>query len=524
MKKGKILKKISALFLMAALALAPMTSALADNNLPTGTQTGDITVHKYLRDSASTMAGDSQKITDQTILDTLGTPADDADNKAGFTLYAVPSNFEMEVTTTVADALTAARATPVGQEKFTDANGEINWTGLSIGYYVLVETTPIAGYVASPDAIIALPYALDDNDWNYDVHVYPKNVNEKPLIKTVVDEDTAYNINEEITWKYNAQVENYTKLFAEEVLDTDGITVITPAAYGSYKIVDQLDERLDFEETVSIKGTGQTAVTLTEDTGSGGDYKVSTGTNNTVTWTLTEAGLEKLAVNKITALEVEFTTKVNAKAAGSGVGSDVIKNGGTLEWKNVGDLVATEYVIEEKDKPEVDLFSLVIKKTNNDGSLLLNGATFKIAISNANAKAGTFIKDSDGNDLVVTTAAHPTDTAITGGWAMFAGLTGSLTANTDYYLVETIAPTNQAGEEYVRPTEPIKVTLIADTASSTVVIKNYLIDDPDIPAMWKLPLTGGMGTVIFYIAGAIVMIGSAILFVKSKSKKAKAAH
>lgn len=543
MKKRNIIKKLGAMLCAAALVLAPLSTASAATAPWPTTGTGDITVHKYFRDTASTTAGDGKEITNAAELAALGTAANDTDKKVGFTLYKVnevAGTFEMSTSTTVAQAL--AHATPVigptgslgDEEEFTDSNGEISWTNLAFGYYVLVETTSLNGYDPAASAIIALPYALNEDNWNDDIHVYPKNVKQEPLVKEDVSGtgsgNTAYGVGDEITWKYTAPVDDYEKLYTPEVLDTDGVTVLTPAAYGTYKIVDTLDARLDHfvnATTDKVVSKGITDVTLILNT----DYTIASvpataSDPATITWTLTNAGLEKVALNESTEIEVTFSTKVNQKASATGDGNDEIANGGELVWKNIGDSTESKYEIEEDDKPVVKLYSLVISKTNNDGTVFLNGAEFKIAKTKADAEAGIFIKAADGTtDLIVMTANHATSYDTAGnvltsvdGWALFTGLTGSETVDTSYFLVETIAPT-KGTDKYVRPTEPIEVKLKAAQQETTVAVKNYLITDPDIPAIWELPLTGGMGTMAFYVIGIVLMFGAVTLYIRSKRVK-----
>lgn len=509
MRKRNIVKRLSAIVFAAVLAMAPLSSASASSSydLPDGTEKGSITVHKYFRDSEPTNPGTGVEITDADELAALGTPADDADMKVGFTLYQVPSTFEMTETTTVAEALAAAISTPVSVQKFTDEDGAIVWDELAVGYYVLVETAPLTGYSKSPDAIIALPYGLDGDEWNYDVHVYPKNVNDKPLIKTV-EKDTPYNVGEDVKWEYAAKVDT-SKLY-KAATDTDS------EVYGAYKLTDTYDSRLTYNEDAIIKGYGGATVTLVE----GIHYDETHDSDEcTIEWKLTTVGIDLLVENKITSLVVEFTTEINETALGTGEGSSEILNGGELEWTNAGESTPENYEIADEDKPAAKLYSLEIEKTNNDGSIFLNGAKFKIAVGLDEAKAGTFLKDEDGEDLIVTTADRVVDSTTYSGWALFGGLAGDEDDDTDYYLVEVEAPTADDGSKYVRPTEPIKVTVEAGTQINTVNIKNYLPGDPDIPDMWNLPLTGGMGTVLFYVIGTVVMLGAVVVFIKSKKTK-----
>jgi fimbrial isopeptide formation D2 family protein/LPXTG-motif cell wall-anchored protein len=531
MKKGKFFKRMGALFLSAVLTLVPFAPVLAvDNNSPDPAAAGSITVHKYLRSIESSTIGTSLPLT-ETEEATLG----EVGVGIAFTLYKVNANYEVTNTTTVADAL--ANAAQVSRQ-VTDSDGIIKWTFPSnaTGYYVLVEdpaTTP-AGYAPAANSIIALPYAVDDDEWNYDIHVYPKNVSDKGLVKTAVDEKLGYSVGDLIEWNYAAKID-LSKLYTNDKND-DGTT--GDEAYGTYKITDVLDNRLKYDNTTGLSMTGlggSSDVTLTQ---AAGDFSVTASTDSsgveTVVWTLTEAGIDKLVAASSTGLSLTFKTEVTDEAYGESATTEV-KNGGLLEWENYFDEGESGYEnggydIPDEEKPSVTLYGIEIMKTNNDGSKLLDGAVFKIAKSKADAVNSNFIQyDSDGDgtpdtDVTVTTGAHPTDAAITGGWALFAGLPVNVDSDTTFWLVEDVAPTTADGK-YVRPGDPIEVKLLnhsADETLAAVTIINYLPSDSDIPDKWKLPLTGGMGTVIFYVIGAVVMIGAVFMLIRSK--KTKSAH
>jgi len=536
MKKGNILKKISALFLTVALALAPMTSALATNNDEVDFSKTDcsITVHKYLSNVDPIVAGSGLATTDPNF-SAEEAAALAAAEKAGagikFSLYKVNLS-EVTESTTVAQALVGATLI---SEKATDQNGDIEWAGLAVGYYVLVEdknnvsSTPAGtvpdNYSPSPDSIIAVPYAVDDNAWNYNVHVYPKNVSDKELVKENELPEKGYAVGDTVDWKFTGKV-NITALYKAEDTTT---TPVTPEAFGTYSITDALDSRLDFDVNdittagkMSVEGVVSGGTNITLDLGT--DVTCTyTANSHLLTWTLTEAGIRKLAAAKATGLEIAFKTTINNSAYGAG--SNEINNGGKLEWENSEGTAQTPYEIDEEDKPIAKLYNLIIDKVDGTTKEKLNGARFKIALTEADAIAGRFLTDING-DVIVTTANHiitPGNTV--DGWAMFAGL--PVTASQlKFYLVEITAPTVGTApdeKEYVRNMDPIEVDFGSTaTLSKTATINNFLPDDPNIPSKWKLPLTGGTGTVLFYVIGTIIMLGCAVVFVKSRKAKAGA--
>ena len=95
----------------------------------------------------------------------------------------------------------------------------------------------------------------------------------------------------------------------------------------------------------------------------------------------------------------------------------------------------------------------------------------------------------------MTTDAH--------GAASFDGL-----ADGTYYLVETKAP---AG--YNPLTAPVPVTV---AGSSTDITKLSVTAKVENQAGTLLPSTGGVGTTVFYVLGAVLVLGAVVLLVTKK--------
>lgn len=88
------------------------------------------------------------------------------------------------------------------------------------------------------------------------------------------------------------------------------------------------------------------------------------------------------------------------------------------------------------------------------------------------------------------------------GAASFDGL-----ANGTYYLVETKAP---AG--YNQLTAPVTVTVNGGTAEANLTVTERVENQ----AGTLLPSTGGMGTTVFYVLGAVLVVGAGVLLVTKK--------
>ena len=162
---------------------------------------------------------------------------------------------------------------------------------------------------------------------------------------------------------------------------------------------------------------------------------------------------------------------------------------------------------------------LKIKKVDSAGNVL-PGAVFKIAETEADAKAGNFLKDYEGNEIVATSGED--------GYAIINGLaynddgvlyyreSDTSYQAKDYYLVETQAPsyteTTDEGEVtkyYKLLSKPLKVTVTGYSHNDTIEVVNR--------KELELPLTGGIGIAIFAVVGITIMAMS----VAANKKEAK---
>ena len=174
----------------------------------------------------------------------------------------------------------------------------------------------------------------------------------------------------------------------------------------------------------------------------------------------------------------------------------------------------------------------IYKYTNNGQEIALAGAQFQLKTSVSEKEiAIKLIDKTEANGIPtyrIATAeelslpnATSVETITTNdeGKFIIEGLN-----NTTYYLHETKAPdgyNNLAG-----PIE-IKVTSTQNTNNPTKLDYSIEGSDPDVIAGYQtikvlnttgttLPETGGMGTTLLYVAGGILLIGSAVLLVTKK--------
>lgn len=543
MLKSKLKKLFATLATIALVFTAVAPAALAAptgdiGKLPDLNRTdGKIIIHKYATNAKSTTPGNGKELSDEDAAK-LGTPM----KGVGFTLY------DLDYDEVLKDGFDVAKAqqikTPHNDATMgvgvTDENGMWTYENLKTGYYLLVETDPPTDkdYIPMEPAIISVPYGVNPDDsregWNYEVHVYPKNVLNEEIIKEEVKDPSKpkYNVGDIITYSITAKVN------PELEKDTSGVKT-----YGKMKVWDLLDERLDYltadpdglvavgiaDNNVPIPLTknvhfSETAVPET----------TADGEQTRVTWeflnTDGKTQVEDLFKQGIRSVKFTFKVRVNEKAL---QGEPTIDNNATKEFtREPGD----EY--NEAKTPDVpvtvEVGGLTIKKFHKDresGAItLLNGAEFKVAETEKDARDGKFIKvgysdDPAANDLIVTTALNPAPNG-EDGFAEFVGLklkvdgTGKA-IDTTFYLVETKAPPAPQGAnyEYVLRPEPMEVTVFAATRTGHIDVENTRTGENGPGPIFKLPETGGMGTILFTIVGLALIGGSIAVLKKSKKDK-----
>lgn len=162
---------------MTAFAAGPTTGTT--EKMPTidfdVNKTGSITIHKYEYNGTDGVTGtgaDNQ------------TPPTGAEPLAGVT-FKITKIAELDAyygkdsgkLPSVEEAQRIAATKTDSVEKDTDADGVATFDNLSLGLYLVQETeapAQITGKVG--DFLVSVPMTnADEDDWLYDVHVYPKN-------------------------------------------------------------------------------------------------------------------------------------------------------------------------------------------------------------------------------------------------------------------------------------------------------------------------------------------------------------
>lgn len=371
-----------------------------------------------------------------------------------------------------------------GSSLVTDAAGVAAFTGLPVGLYLVQETDFPAGVTPSAPFLITVPLTDPDNRdaWLYDVHVYPKNA-VTTATKTVEDAD-AVQLGDEVTFTITADIPN-------------------TAVIDGYKIVDVLDEKLDY---VASTVTLENGATITE----GVDYTIThDAATNAVTVEFTAAGRAILAAENTTRVVVDIITTVNT------VGEIVNQ---ALVYPNL-----PSFDIEPGEPggptttPEVETRwgGITLEKVGPDTTPLV-GAVFQVFTSAADAAAQTNPVSIEGVTEFEVVAADGTLTIeglrysdFANGAAVAPGDAGYL----QYYLVEIEAP-----DGYELLAEPIEFEVTA--ATSAVGIDLTVTNVPQ-NAGFELPFTGGSGPGLLYLLGFGLIAGGVAFVILTRRRTAQ---
>ncbi len=395
----------------------------------------------------------------------------------------------------------------------TDENGIARLNlGQTDRVYLVVEEPNSAVEAPVDPFFVCVPMRDADADtWTYTVEVSPKNTpitEEVILNKDVTDIDNdhdSFAVGQEHGWILRASLPT-------------GLAHAT-----KFEITDTLDHRLTFRGGVLVSVAGQDApaksetVVLEDVT----DYTLTLGTAqdangndvDTFTLALTPAGMQKAAEAQVAGtpeLRVYFAAIINSAAD---LGTE-IPNQAHVEYVNQLGLVYTD----DSDLPEVHTGGLNLRKLSAKDGAPLAGASFKLARPAAPGETPDLTCKIGGKkiDLVYVSfypttdlSGEPVSEVTTGenGLAVLYGL-----AYGDYYLIETAAPT---GFNKLESPVAAKVTatshVLEGADGSFVTVTNS--------AKFTLPDAGGMGTTLFTVGGAsLILLAAAVLMIAQKKK------
>lgn len=540
-------KKIGCLFL-AMLMMATMlaTGVVAyDNNVDQ--ETGSITIHKYeQRDDGSEFPdpnaehGDGMLITDTT---GFGEPLEGVE----FTIWNVTGKYTGNEEAAEVDTSNLSG----GITQITDAQGEAVFSNLQLGVYLVKETKgdPHTTHFTE-QFFVSIPMTNPQGDgWIYNVHVYPKNalvrgdvtlnkVNEDgtplagatfglyksesdELLETIVTDNSgtvyfddlsvgSYYLKElnppegytlsnvtypfEITaanWHvtFEANAVNYLQLTNDDLtkeytgyegaLDINWqVTAKIPGdidLYQTFTLTDNVPDGLADAKNILVK-VGDKTLTAPQ------DFTLtnpSDDESNDFTINFTN----KAALKGYDNVVITFTTAITAEAT---VGQ--VTNSVTLTYQSETGEESTL-----TDQATANIYGITIEKVNLRGDKL-PGATFDLYYGDNEPTPGT--------DTPVYTGL-PTNEE---GTLTFKGLNPGT-----YWIVETEAPS-----DYKKMAEPFKVVITEkDPKNEPGYAEEVTILNT---ANVSLPITGGIGTLIFTFSGIALMGAAVLLYIRSRRK------
>ena len=504
-------RKLTSLLLALLLVFALAATAAADDG-PTGTTRGTITVvnpigtHEYKAYKIFDVVYDNARVNYSYTIkansewySTVFTYAQDKTH--GLTLTPVADTDPTTYVVTIADtnatnkfsapsfaatlsAALKAATPPITGTPLSKSGTSASATDLDLGYYFVTSNT---------DALCNLTTTAP----NATIH----DKNDVPFKKT--DDKDSADVGEKVNYKITGKVP-----------DTTGFEGYT------YKIADTMSKGLTFQKDVkvSIGGTEISAETVA----SWITYTPATGSNTGFELTIPVKNYQHQVGAEIT---ITYSAVVNEKAV-----AQIEKNKAVLNYSN-DPTNWTNTTPRPAEEQEVYSSKIVINKYEKDApSTKLPGAIFVLykrgegtevqptsgdydTVTDNNGKttyySRSYYKYTDATategakvEWVEAQAQATPQTTNDSGAASFDGL-----ANGDYWLVETKAP---AG--YNQMTEAQKVVVKGgDTVEELSVTANV-----ENQAGTLLPSTGGMGTTVFYVLGAVLVVGAGVLLVTKK--------
>lgn len=428
---------------------------------------------------------------------------------------------------------TVVDAVPDTMKGLTKANGQLALTLESPGKYKIYEVKSMSTYdkATEQDKKVlaeqkAVPVKLDlpdhartENGIADAIHVYPKNTEDKPTVDKFVVKDgkdvkeATFDKDEEHTWAIPATIPTGFK------------------DYEVFKLTDVIDARLSYKKDQEVKVTvpDKADITLEKDK----DYKVTAPTEEkggTLIIEFTKAGIQKLAAAEGLKVRAEFVTTINEDADMSvNIPNDV-----TLEY---GHNPNSTGKTKPGEKPRVYTGGkkfVKIDSTKTGDERNLKGAEFVVK----NSK-GEFLFEVDGKyewkaienatpEKIKEGIEGPTPgtklipkilTSGEDGTFEIKGLKYERPNGTKYELVEVKAP-----DKYALKDDPIEFTVDDKSYNTVNELHDAITGTADPQEVDNKPLTipqtGGMGTMIFMVAGLALMGGAFIAMRKRSAEQA----
>lgn len=240
-------------------------------------------------------------------------------------------------------------------------------------------------------------------------------------------------------------------------------------------IVDTMEDGLTYNNDAVLSGGGITA-----------DDYICTGENRGFTIKIKDEYINTLTTNVELTLTYSATLNSNAEVGTPEVNKIVIKYG-KAQSVEAQTKTSTHKLTVKKYAEGIENLAGAVFKLKKNGTVLelvkIDDTTYRIADSNDTTTVDTFTTVASGPITI-----------------------NGLDSDTEYKLEEITAPVG-----YNKLSNEVEVLVNND---------NSLYANVENKSGTELPTTGGIGTTIFYVLGAIMVVGAAVLLVTKKRMSA----
>ena len=512
----KRMKKLMAFVIAVAMVLAMGVSVFAADGKKI-TLTGGKAGHTYTLYQVFTGTVDGDELTN--IQWGSDVTADFKATKTTAAAYAQEVK-EADDARATAEALIAASALTGGKEVTLTADGNVVFDNLAEGYYVVVDengnTTPVEGDYTSAVIVQVVKSITMELKGSA-----PTSEKKTKAEDGTVQDASDYDIGDDVPFQLKAT------------------TAANVAAYKKYHVTfqDKQSAGLDAPSkfTITVPGTDETmelaynateAVTK-EVTFGEGDKAVTVivkaekvtpdqGRTFAVKVSFENADADKYLPADLnsSSILVDYTSKLNENA---NMGSTGNPNEMYINYSNnPEDDDDSEEGKTPDDKVTVFTYKLQVNKTDAEGNAL-KGAGFTLYKKNAEGGYDAIGQEVSGADLTSFTWAgldsgsyKLVETKVPKGYNKADDITFDVVAT---YDTNSADPQLTALE--VKNVNPAEMQFSADKDADGTTAANIATNVVNNSGA-ELPTTGGIGTTIFYIVGAILVVGGGILLVSRR--------
>lgn len=450
-----------------------------------------------------------------------------------------------------AQELVAKNYLGTGTPLTLNADGKVEFTGLDEGYYVIVDTNGNTTVVEGDYSSAYIVKVVEDvtGAVKGSGATSDKEVKDPETNAASTDDAAAYNIGDAVPFTLKATTADNVAAYKKYHItfqDKQSTGLDAPTSY-TVKVLDKTftvpATGNDPAPQTTANGTKITVTKATPDTGNTFAIKVEFEPTDLDTTDETPAPTYLDAECNSTLITVDYTSVLNSSAQVGVPGNDNkmhITYSNNPEDEDGGDEGKTP-----DDTTIVFTFKTVADKVDEEGKPLA-GAQFKIyrevAEGTANAVKGSDITFADGVEhSKIEANKYYVELAMTGNTAgtqfSLAGL-----ADGNYVIVETAIPegynafkssaftitstvTEDGGITTLTGGAPFTDTNPGANGAVTVTKKDNTVHALDSGELYGeienksgavLPSTGGIGTIIFYVIGSLLVIGCGIVLISRR--------